>query len=63
MTAETKCIGEGGAHCALLGLVEGEVERVVDLLVFVAFLMVDCGRNDVVGDSLDTGVDVPCTLI
>ena len=47
VSAETEGVAQCGAHGALLCLVEGEVKFVVDVGVFVAFLMVDGGRHDV----------------
>ena len=43
--AEAKGIAEGGAHGALLCLVEGKVEVVVDVFVVVAFFVVDGSRR------------------
>ena len=48
VTAETERVAESSAHGAMLGLVEGEVEGVINLFVFVALLVVDCGGNNVV---------------
>ena len=44
VTAKTKGIGQGSVDFALLGLVEREVQVVVDVLVVVAFRMVDSRR-------------------
>ena len=46
MTTETKGVGQSHFHLTALSLVEGEVQIVVNLLVVVAVLVVDGGRND-----------------
>ena len=48
MTTESKGIAQTSTNLTLLGLVEGEVEVVVNLFVLVILLVVDGGRNDVV---------------
>ena len=53
MAAEAESIRKGCAHCAFLSLVEGEVEAVVDILIFVALFMVDCRGHDVFLYGLD----------
>ena len=53
MTTKSEGIAESGTNLALLGLVEGEVEVVVNLLVLIAILMVDGGRYNIVLDSQD----------
>lgn len=50
VSTETKGVGEGGAHGALLCFVESEVQVVVDVFIVVALLVVDGGRYDVVLD-------------
>ena len=55
MAAEPERVAQGGAHGALLGLVEGEVEVVVDLFVAVVVLMVDGRGHDVVLHGQDAG--------
>ena len=49
MTAKAEGVAESSTNHALLSLVEGEVQIVVDLGIIVALLVVDGGRNDVVG--------------
>ena len=51
MAAEAECVAQSYVDSALLSLVEGEIERIVDILVFVAFLVVDRRGNDVFFDS------------
>ena len=50
VTSEAECIAEGSTYGALLGLVECEVQVVVDVLVLIIILMVDCWRDDIVLD-------------
>ena len=45
---EAESIAEGSAYGALLCLIEGEVEVVVDILIAIVLFMVDCRRYDVV---------------
>ena len=61
VASETERVGEGSAHGAFLSLVESEVEAVVDFFVFVAFLVVDGGGNDVVPVSY-THLTLPTKL-
>ena len=48
VATEAESIAEGSAYGALLCLIEGEVEVVVDILVAVVLFVVDCRRYDVV---------------
>ena len=48
VTAEAECVAEGSTYGAVLCLVEGEVEVVVDVFVTVIVFVVDGGRHDVV---------------
>ena len=48
MATEAERVRQSGAHGALLCLVEGEVQIVVDLGILVALLVVDGGGDDVV---------------
>lgn len=47
VAAETERIAQSRTHGALLGLVKGEVEAVIDFLILIALLMVDGGGNDI----------------
>lgn len=51
VTAETKGVAKCSAHLTLLCCVECEVEIIVNLLILIAFLVVDCWRDDVVLNS------------
>ena len=51
VATKAKRVAERSADGALLSLVEGEVEVVVNVLVAVIVLVVDGGRNDVVLNS------------
>ena len=51
MTTKAEGVAETSTNLALLGLVECEVQIVVNLWVVIALLVVDRGRNDVVLDS------------
>ena len=53
VTAKAEGIGERSANGAFLSLVEGEVEIVIDVLVLIAFFMIDSGRNDIFLNRLD----------
>lgn len=48
VATEAESIAEGSAYGALLCLIEGEVEVVVDILIAIVLFMVDCRRYDVV---------------
>ena len=48
VATEAESIAEGSAYGALLCLIEGEVEVVVDILIAVVLFVVDCRRYDVV---------------
>ena len=48
MTAKAERVAQCSTHFTLLCLIEGEVQVVVDFLVFVVFLVVDGRRNNVV---------------
>ena len=53
MTSEAEGVAHGYIDSTLLRLVEGEVELVVYLIVFVAWLMVDGRSDDIFLDGLD----------
>ena len=53
VATESEGVGEHGSHVTLLGLVECEVEVVINLRIIVALCMVDGRRHDSVGDSLN----------
>ena len=55
MATETGGVRRGCVDFALLGLVECEIQVVVDILVVVALLMVNGGGNYAVYDSQDAG--------
>ena len=61
MSAETEGVGEGVIDVALTGLVEGEIEAVVDLRVVVE--MVDGRRDDAIlqGQNTSDGLDSAST--
>ena len=48
VATEAESIAEGSAYDALLCLIEGEVEVVVDILIAIVLFVVDCRRYDVV---------------
>ena len=48
VASETEGVAQGSAYCALLSLVECEVQVVVDVLVLIVLLVVDCRWNDIV---------------
>ena len=48
VATEAESIAEGSAYGALLCLIEGEVEVVIDILIAIVLFMVDCRRYDVV---------------
>ena len=48
VATEAESIAEGSAYGALLCLIEGEVEVVVDILIAIVLFVVDCRRYDVV---------------
>ena len=48
VATEAESIAEGCAYGALLCLIEGEVEVVVDILIAIVLIVVDCRRYDVV---------------
>ena len=60
MTTKAEGIAETSTNLALLGLVECEVQIVVNLWIIVALLVVDCGRNDVVLNSQDSDHSLYC---
>ena len=55
MPAESKGIGQYGTHGALLGLVEGKIQIIVDLFIPVVFGMIDCRRHYAVLDNQNAG--------
>ena len=48
MTTKTEGIAETSTYLTLLGLVECEIQIVVNLGILVASLMVDGGRHDII---------------
>ena len=60
MSTKTEGVAHSCTHLALLRLVEGEVEIVIQLGVFVAFLVVDGGRNNVVFHSQNAHHSLYC---
>ena len=48
VATEAESIAEGSAYGALLCLIEGEVEVVVDILIAIVLFVVDCRRYDIV---------------
>ena len=51
VTTETEGVAEGSTNGTLLSLVEGEIERIVNLWIFVTSLVVDGWRYNVILDS------------
>ena len=48
MTTKAEGIAETSTNHALLSLVEGEIQIVVNIRILIALLVIDGGRNDVV---------------
>lgn len=54
MATEAECVAEGSTYLALLWSVEGEVHVIVDVLILVTILVIDCWRDDIVLHSENT---------
>lgn len=53
MTTESKSIGQGYVHFALLCFVERKVQVIVDVFVIITLFVVDSRRNNAILDGED----------
>ena len=61
MTTKAEGVAETSTNLALLSLVEGEIQIVIDLWIVIALLVVDGGRNDIVLNSQNSYHSLYCT--